>query len=215
VSNDFDKTQRTAPTAIELPLPWGQTLRGLHWPGNGNPILLLHEPDADLDAWGALPPTLAAALDAAVFAYDLPGHGLSDDPWQPDRLPDVLRLASHHISAGHPLAMLAAGQTATFALQHAPALPLLGLVCLSPAEPTAPPPRSPTIPKLFFAGSLAADDLARARRLAATCAGWSIVTAIPLAAQGTNLLPTTWHARITEQTVAFLRDCLHLPARSR
>lgn len=194
---------------VELELPWGQTLRGVRWQGAGAPLLLLHEPGADLDAWSALPALLATTLGCDVFAYDLPGHGLSDDPWEPERLPMLVTHASQHVAAGHRLSIVAAGQGATTALRLAPALPLLGLICLSPDEPGTPPPRSPTVPKLFFASALAGDDLARARRLASDCGGWSLVTSIPSQARGTALLDDEWRGRMTEQMLGFLRDCLH------
>jgi hypothetical protein len=54
-------------------------------------VLLLHDPGSDLDAWGSLPWQLARALPLAVVAIDLPGHGLSDAPWEPERLGDVVR----------------------------------------------------------------------------------------------------------------------------
>lgn len=210
-----DVAANAVPTAraVELPLPWGQTMRGLRWLGAGPPILLLHAPGTDLDAWGALPATLAAALHADVFAYDLPGHGLSDDPWEPETLPDIIRQAARHVAAGRPLAIVAAGQSANVALTVASGVPLLGNVGLSPGVPDSPP-RSPTTPKLFFAGAQATDDLTNARGLASSCGGWSLVTSIPTNARGTELLATDWSSRITQQIVVFLRDCLRQHSRS-
>src|SRR6476620_10678131 len=78
-------------TAIEYPLPWGIVVRGQRWGPAPDRVLLLHEPGTDLDAWGSLPARLAQELMIGVAAFDLPGHGLSDDPWEATRLGDTLR----------------------------------------------------------------------------------------------------------------------------
>jgi pimeloyl-ACP methyl ester carboxylesterase len=52
---------------------------------------MLHEPGADVDAWGTLPAQLAQALNVEVVAFDLPGHGLSDDPWDERTTGELVR----------------------------------------------------------------------------------------------------------------------------
>jgi pimeloyl-ACP methyl ester carboxylesterase len=194
-------------TAIEHILPWGQTLRGVRWSGSDNVVLLLHEPGADLDAWLALPPALAQTLGVTALAFDLPGHGLSDDPWQPDQLPDVLCSLAGTLPTAGRLVIVAAGQTATAALACAADLPLAGLVCLSLAGAVNTASRSPLVPKLFVAGSLAGDDLDHARLLATGLGGWALVTAVPVNARGTQTLDTEWAGHIAEQITGFLHDC--------
>lgn len=81
----------SSPRAIEQRLPWGPVLRGLRWSAGPDVALLLHEPGVDVDAWGSVPGEIAGQLGIETVAVDLPGHGLSDDPWEPERLPDLLR----------------------------------------------------------------------------------------------------------------------------
>lgn len=255
------------PAAVEVPLPWGPVIRGVRWGAASDTILLLHEPGADLDAWGALPSRLANTLGMAAVAVDLPGHGLSDDPWEDMRVDELVRLLGERLAAPPKTALtplppspgstaeggaslsqrgkgrrfvVAAGSVASVVLTLAESLRLAGVVLLSVPDlkPTshktrhAPPPSpGPTgdsplgwrgarggaggrgvranVPKLFFAGSLAGDDLETTRRLAFGAAGWSAVTSVPVSERGTRLLATPWRARIEEEIVAFLRDCQH------
>ena len=198
-----------SPLAIEQLLPWGAVLRGLRWGNASDVALLLHEPGADIDAWATLPSEMARQLEIETVAVDLPGHGLSDDPWEPARLPDLLRALPDLVPSADGRFLIAAGTPAVAALEQAPALALSGLVCLSPQLP-APggnPPRSPRVPKLFVAGSLAGSDLADARRLATACGGWSVVTSLPVTERGTALLASAWGGQLIDQIITFVRDC--------
>lgn len=230
------------PAAVQVPLPWGPVIRGVRWGAASDAILLLHEPGADLDAWGALPALLAQTLGMAAVAVDLPGHGLSDDPWEAQRTGEVVRVLAERGSApsrdavgaspprreAHRLFVIAAASIAWTAHALASDLSLAGLVLLSPSQrssatidvPCATPSASiakgeesrmlrTNVPRLFFAGSLAGDDLETARRLASAAAGWTAVTSMPVSERGTRLLATPWQARIEEEIVAFLRDCQH------
>lgn len=197
------------PQAVEWPLPWGPVVRGMRWAGSSDRALFLHEPGADLDAWGTLPAMAVAHLGLDVVALDLPGHGLSDEPWEADRLPELLGFLAGKPGDGRRRFVVAAGQTSLAALEAAGDLELDGLVAFSP--PALPddrrPGRSPRVPKLLLAGSLAEDDLRAARRLATDCGGWAVVTSAPFAASGTALLATERGAQLAEQVIAFLRDC--------
>ena len=202
-----------SPQAIERRLPWGPVLRGVRWGNGPDTALLLHEPGADLDAWASLPLEIARQLEIETLALDLPGHGLSDDPWDPARLPDLLRNLPDFAPAAGRRFLVAAGAPATAALQQAPAIELSGLICLSLERPDdeQKPQRSPRVPKLFFAGSLAGSDLNDARRLATACGGWVVVTSLPVAVRGTGLLASSWGGHLAEEIVAFLRDCQRRP----
>jgi pimeloyl-ACP methyl ester carboxylesterase len=216
------------PAAIELNVPAGPVVRGLRWGAGPETVFLIHEPGADLDAWGLLPLRIARSLLMSTLAIDLPGHGLSDGPWEPRQLADVVRhlVAVEHDTApqepGRRCYVVSAGSAATTALTLAADLRLSGLVCLSPAVPgvaatrNVSMSRSPRTPKLFIAGSLAADDLSTARRLAAASGGWAVVTAIPVTEHATRLLATGWRTRLEEEITAFLLDCQHSsPMRTR
>lgn len=204
------------PRAVERPLTGGSVVRGLQWGDAPDRVLLLHEPGTDIDAWGWLPANIAGQLPLEVLALDLPGHGLSDEPWEPARLPDLPRELLSSRSPGRPV-LIAAGPSGLASLECAAELGLTGLVCLSPNAqfPESSLGRSPSTPKLFFAGSLADDDLVVARRLAARAGGWSRVTSVPVNARGTGLLATKWGDCIIEQIVEFLHDCQNPPATGR
>ena len=205
-----------SPQAIEWGLPWGTVLRGFRWGKGTDTAFLLHEPEADLDAWTTLPVEIARQLEIETIAVDLPGHGLSDDPWDPNRLPDLMQNLPEIAPAAGRRFLIAAGDAATAALERADTLELLGLVCLSPlsAGHRWRPRRSPRVPKLFVAGSLAGNDLNDARRLATTCGGWAVVTSLPVAERGTGLLASAWGGQLVEQIVAFLADCQRRPAQA-
>ena len=211
---DLSDHSPSGPEAIERDLPWGGVLRGYRWGRSSDVALLLHDPGADVDAWGPMPVEIARQLEIETVAVDLPGHGLSDDPWEFERLPDLLRALSEIAPAAGLRILIAAGDSATAALEQAPAIKLSGLVCLSPRIPSDDwrPPRSPLVPKLFVAGSMAGSDLADARRLATACGGWAVVTAYPVTERGTRLLDSRWGRQLIEEIVAFLRDCQRRPA---
>jgi pimeloyl-ACP methyl ester carboxylesterase len=200
-----------SPLAIEWNLPWGAALRGVQWGSGADLALLIHDPGADLDAWLTLPGEIARRLEVRTIAVDLPGHGLSDDPWDPARLPDLLRALPEIAPAAGRWFLVTAGASATTALAQAPVIEPSGLICLSPQRPDQEqnPPRSPHVPKLFVAGSRAGSDLNTARRLATASGGWTVVTALPVAERGTALLASPWGGQLTEQIIAFLHDCQH------
>jgi pimeloyl-ACP methyl ester carboxylesterase len=200
----------SAAAATSLALPWGPVIRGLRWDSGDTPLLVLHEPGADLDAWGTLPAFLAARLPLDVVAWDLPSHGLSDDPWEPERLPDLVRVLADDAAATRERFVVAAGSAATAVLEVAGSLALSGVVLLSPELGISEDhlSRSPSVPKLIFAGSHAADDLGTARRLANACGGWTVVTSVATGARGTTLLAGEWAPIISDQIAVFLRDSM-------
>jgi pimeloyl-ACP methyl ester carboxylesterase len=206
----------SSPEAIERHVPWGAVLRGFRWGAGPDVALLLHEPGVDVDAWGPLPFEIARQLEIETVAVDLPGHGLSDDPWELERLPDLLRNLPAIAPAAGRRFLIAAGDSAIAALKQAPTLELSGLVCLSPRIPSDAwlPPRSPRISKLLLAGSMAGNDLRDARQLATMCGGWAVVTSYPVAERGTQLLASPWRCRLIEEIGSFLRDCQRHPAQA-
>jgi len=158
------------PSAMELPLPWGSVVRGVRWGAGPDRVLLLHEPGADIDAWGTLPAQLAQSLGVEALAIDLPGHGLSDNPWDPAMIAEVVRLlnsgplaaaiASHPPSSVKPgevntstqaseaerQFIIAAGSVASKILALAVELRLSGLVVLSPATVSESEPDASAVP---------------------------------------------------------------------
>src|SRR5262249_34394341 len=75
--------------------------------------VLVHEEGRDLDAWRVLVRPLVG-LGICVLAIDIPGHGASDDPWEPRRLPEqvlaALRLAESE--GARTLCLIGAGEGA-------------------------------------------------------------------------------------------------------
>lgn len=102
----------------ELDLDDGITLRGIRIDGGrAARLVLLHDVGRDLDEFGRLPEALAR-LGCDVMAFDLPGHGISDD--LPDgadtdagTLPSLLVEAIDKNHDDVPLGLLATGRTAT------------------------------------------------------------------------------------------------------
>ena len=207
-----DPPPHVPPTAVaeEIGLDGFPALRGQRWGDGASELLLLHGGGADLDAWGALPALLAHHLDATVIAVDLPGHGLSDDPWQPERLPELLAALASRPAGSARLAVVAAGDTAAALLREAGRLAVAAVVLLSPALPetVAGWERSPSVSKLFLAGSLAGDELARCRQAANALGGWAVVVGIPDAAQGTELLVGDHLGTVVAHAAGFLRQAL-------
>jgi pimeloyl-ACP methyl ester carboxylesterase len=204
------------PQAIERHLPWGAVLRGFRWGESSDVALLLHESGLDVDVWGSLPVEIARQVGIETVAVDLPGHGLSDDPWEPDRLPDLLQNLPEFAQATGYRFLIAAGDSAIAALDQAPTLELSGLVCLSPRIPSDAwrPPRSPRVPKLLLAGAMAGNDLHDSRRLATVCGGWAVVTSYPVTERATQLLASPWGRHLIEEIGGFLRDCQRRPAQT-
>ena len=213
---DIDDRAISGPEAIERRLPRGAVLRGFRWGTGPDVALLLHEPGVDIDAWGPLPFEIARQLEIEAVAVDLPGHGLSDGPWDPDRLPDLLRNLPDIAPAAGYRFLIAAGDSAMAALDQEPTLELSGLVCLSPRIPSDAwrPPRSPRVPKLLLAGAMAGNDLHDSRRLATVCGGWAVVTSYPVTERGTQLLASPWGRHLIEEIGGFLRDCQPRPAQT-
>jgi pimeloyl-ACP methyl ester carboxylesterase len=198
--------------AYEVVLPWGHVLRGVRWGSGDARVLFLHEPAAekDLDDWGDLPLRLATMLDASSVVLDLPGHGLSDDPWEPERLSEIVTALVGESTTEQPLLIVAARESATAALAAAAdhAVAAVATLSPSPGNPESTLPRSPATAKLFFAGAQDGKSLADSRKLASTLGGWTVVTSIPTNARGTDMLPTEWGARLREHIIAFARDVL-------
>ncbi len=107
-----------APIPVAVSLEGGTVVRGHEWSHDGPPVVFLHDLGADLDAWGSVPETVAAA-GFRVISLDLPGHGLSDG--EPDagslsdRVDDILREVRGSFG---PVALVATGATAEVLLRH-------------------------------------------------------------------------------------------------
>src|SRR5919108_4686955 len=84
-------------TPLEIHISEQLVLRGQRYGEPGDRwAVLIHDESRDLDAWHGLSGPLAG-LGLCVLAFDLAGHGTSDDPWDPRCLRahvlEALRLA--------------------------------------------------------------------------------------------------------------------------
>lgn len=175
--------------------------------------MLVHEEGRDLDAWQVLVPKLAE-LGLCIVAFDLSGHGASDDPWDPAHITAdlfaVLEFA--HSEGARRLYLIGAGAGATAALVAAGELEVEAIVALSPRAELpgvdSEAIRAARAPKLIVVGS---EDVAAEREAADVyrrSIGWGLLQSLPTQIQGTKLLESEWTRQVTENTLSFLRDYL-------
>lgn len=177
-------------------------MRGLVWPGGPDTVVLIHDAGGDLDDWGSLPAILAGQ-GYRVVAVDLPGHGLSDDPWEIECAPiQMTEIVSAARAVSERCFVVGIGSLAPVVGQ----LDVDALVAISPHAEVEPEPASPTAPCLIFVGGAdperadAADRFFRARR------GWAVVSSFGVPENGAALLSGPWAGHLAEQTISFLRD---------
>jgi pimeloyl-ACP methyl ester carboxylesterase len=199
-------------TALEIHISERRVLRGQRFGECSERwAVLVHEEGRDLDAWRTLVGRLAE-LNLCVLAFDLAGHGASDDPWEPGRLPAdvlaVLRFAESH--GARRVSVVAAGAGATAALAAAGEFEVQAIVALSPRagldglDPEAI--RETLAPKLIIVGSQDAVAAAEADNVFRRSIGWSLLQSLPTEIQGTALLQSAWAQQVAENALAFLRD---------
>lgn len=177
-------------------------MRGYRWAGDANTILLLHDVGADLDVWGDLPAQLAAD-GFSVLAVDLPGHGLSDDPWEPTRASDVVRCLAESVKPPAARCFVVAAGSLSVPALRAPGID--ALVALSPSGPEVAPLR-PTPPTLVLVGGADSVASASADRFFRDTRGWTVFSSFGTTVQSTGLYSSEWGNHVLEQTLIFFRD---------
>lgn len=205
---DLTAINHYLPRPVEIGFA-GAVVRGQVSPCGPNWVVLVHEPGGDLDTWADLPAAIAAD-GYSVLAVDLPGHGLSDDPWVPGRIVELIHaLAVYAASAGAGKVFVAgAGEIATAAMfvQNVNAV-----IALSPAPFAIPhPERTPPVLILTGGGHPAAAESANA--FFRQTRGWAVISSFGTADQGIALLHGAWADHALEQALAFLRDYRIPPA---
>ncbi len=198
----------TRPVPLTLVSPSLPTLRGLRYGQGTRSALLVHDVGEDLDAWGRLPETLALA-GYCVLAVDLPGHGLSDDPFTDELLPAIVDSLLDHAAAQGTTSchLIAAGPVAGAALAAPGSARISSLTALSPrlAERWRAALRGHTGPKLLLASSLDQADLEAAQQFFQLCRGPAILSTLPVPETGCRLLASAWADHAVEQILLFLR----------
>jgi pimeloyl-ACP methyl ester carboxylesterase len=196
------------PIAFVLPGS-GLTVRGQHWRGDGNWVVLVHAPGEDLDAWGDLPEEFAAAGYDAL-AFDLPGHGLSDGDWEPGLLPRSIAAALTFAGdAGARRRFLVTAGVAAGASLAALSRSLADAwIALSPIASDAELAANPSVPvpKLILVGAGDPAAVEAAEQLYRWSTGWTVSSTFGGAENGTRLLHGEWGAQAREQMLKFLND---------
>jgi pimeloyl-ACP methyl ester carboxylesterase len=198
---------------VAFPTAGGLVLRGHRSGVEKGWAVLVHDEGEDLDVWRPLVGELIG-LGLCVLAFDLRGHGASDDPWEPGRaLSDVLAaLRFARAEGARRLYLVGAGVGATAALAAGGKRRVEALVLYSPRTAlegvSLEELRAATAPKLIIVGGLDAAAAAAASEVLRRTIGWAILESPPVESQGTQLLASDWADHVVEHTVGFLRDYL-------
>jgi pimeloyl-ACP methyl ester carboxylesterase len=195
-------------TAVTMGGDTKPIIRGQHWRGGMDWAILIHDVDQDLDAWANAPATLVDA-GYSVLAIDLPGHGLSDEPWHfPEIARSVQTAMSFAKNAGAKRCfLLVAGSISVPSMIAASDL-IQAVVAFSPeaSDDELRALEEVHVPTLVLAGSADAKTAEQARRVFHDKAGWAVLSIFGAAENGTALLTGPWSSRVREQILLFLRD---------
>jgi pimeloyl-ACP methyl ester carboxylesterase len=199
-----------APEPIAFALPdYGLTVRGQHWRGDANWVVLVHAPGADLDAWGDLPEEFATA-GYDVLAFDLPGHGLSDGDWEPRLLPRSIAaaLAFAGEAGARRRFLVTAGVAAGASLAALSRSLADAWIALSPIASDGELAANPSVPvpKLILVGAADPAAVEAAEQLYHWSTGWTVSSTFGGAENGTRLLRGDWAGQAREQMLKFLND---------
>jgi pimeloyl-ACP methyl ester carboxylesterase len=196
------------PIPLTLAAPGLPVLRGLVFGEGTCEVVLVHDIGDDLDAWGTLPQTVALA-GYAVRAVDLPGHGLSGDPFTRELLPSVVDgiLEDATVRGATHCYLITAGLVASAALAARDSARISALVALSPRvdELWHTMMRAHAGAKLVLASSLDQADLDNAQQFFQACRGPAVLSTLPVAETGCRLLASAWADHVLEQILLFLR----------
>ncbi|MGX8013666.1 acetoin dehydrogenase dihydrolipoyllysine-residue acetyltransferase subunit [Mesorhizobium sp. ORM8.1] len=152
-----EATFAPAPAPRQLDLPDGRRLRYLQVGDGGTAALLIHGFGGDLDAWQMIQASLA--VDRAVYAIDLPGHGESTKEIRTGDLAELAETVLHAMDAlglerahlvGHSLG---GGTALQLALAHPGRVASLALIAPVGLAETI----DPTFPAEFLAAKRARD----------------------------------------------------------
>jgi pimeloyl-ACP methyl ester carboxylesterase len=172
--------------------------------------VLVHDVARDLDDWRELAITLAES-GLCVLAFDLPGHGASDDPWDPAlAAPAVSAALDFARSAGASRVHIVGagvGAMAALAAASASAEEVASAALLSPRPQdngaTVGEVGEARLPRLILVGSLDEAALSGAEAVFRAAIGPCELAQIPVSAQGASLL-SEWGGQAAEKVLAHL-----------
>jgi pimeloyl-ACP methyl ester carboxylesterase len=193
---------------IEFAGPDEIVLRGQRFGAGDSWAILVHGEGRDLDVWRQLT-TWLAARGLSVVAFDLPGHGASDDPWEPQlALPAVAAAVAFARTKGsQQVHLVGEGVGAIAALAVAAGdSDVRSVAVLSPqaddrvAKLTEV--REARVPKLILVGSLGRAAAQFAEVVFRSAIGPCEMARFPVAAQGADLLDGEWRSQVREKLLA-------------
>lgn len=199
--------------AVEMLTHDGLILRGQHWQGGSDWVIMLHDLDADLDSW--LP--LIAPLRQrgyTLLTLDLRGHGASDGEWDASKasldVQTALAYARQHDA--NKVFMAAAGISCLTVLRLADESKPKALALLSPSPVAAEQIkdlRGAGMSKLFFVGAQRGEFARTAQALQQQSIGWAFLVSFPTQEQSAALLHSQWRAHVVENIAAFFEYQRH------
>jgi pimeloyl-ACP methyl ester carboxylesterase len=197
--------------AVEFEGPGAIVMRGQRFGVGDRWALLAHGVGKDLDVWRRIAPSLAGR-GLSVLTFDLPGHGASDDPWEPRLAPAAITAAVTFARAQGARQVHLVGEgvaaVAALAVAAADSSDVTSVTVLSPQPDDRVADndriREARIPKLVLVGSSSRSAAEFAELVYRRAIGPCEMARFPVAAQGSDLLYGEWGEQALEKVLAHL-----------
>jgi alpha-beta hydrolase superfamily lysophospholipase len=201
----------TRAVAVEFRGPDTLVLRGLRFGAGKHWAVLVHDVGKDLDGWRHLAAWLGDR-GLSVLAFDLPGHGASDDPWEPQlavaAVFAAVDFARSNSSQQVHLVGDGVGALAALAVAAGGSHDIASVTSVSPQADervaTLGDIREARVPKLILVGSLSQSAVEFADHVFRGGIGPCEMARFPVARQGTDLLNGEWGSHAREKILAHL-----------
>ena len=203
--------QASRAVAVEFEGPGASVIRGQRFGVGDRWALLAHGVGKDLDVWRRIAPSLAGR-GLSVLTFDLPGHGASDDPWDP-------RLAPAAVAAAVTFARTQGARQVHIVGEGVAAIAALAVAAADSSEVTSvtalsPQPddlvagndqiREARIPKLILVGSSSRSAAEFAELVYRRAIGPCEMARFPVGAQGSDLLYGVWGEQALDKVLAHM-----------
>jgi pimeloyl-ACP methyl ester carboxylesterase len=201
----------TRAVPVEFGGPDTPVLRGQRFGAGERWAVLVHGEGKDLDGWRQVAAWLAGR-GLSVLAFDLPGHGASDDPWEPQlALPAVVAAVDFARAQGSRQVHLmgeGVGAIAALAVAAGGSGDIASVAAFSPQRDDRVAKfsevREARVPKLILVGSLDPAAAESAEAVFRGAIGPCEMARFPVAAQGADLLSGEWGPQVREKVLAHL-----------